>query len=69
MDFSLWQMSMKDYLIVLELDDAVEGPLMVERKKTNSDDVELVEAINDEWKKMDKKCLSEIRLYLTTKFQ
>ena len=47
MDFSTWQMSMKDYLVVMDLDDALEGPPMVERKKTDSDDVELVEAIDD----------------------
>ena len=69
MDFSLWQMNMKDFLLVLDLDDALEGPPMVEKKKTDSDDVELVEAIDDKWKKMNKKCLLEIRLYFMTKVQ
>ena len=47
MDFSLWQISMKDYLVVLNFDDTLEGPPMVEQNKKDSDDVELVEAIDN----------------------
>ncbi|KAI3955320.1 hypothetical protein MKW92_024507 [Papaver armeniacum] len=68
-DFSLWQMNMKDYLVVLDLDDALKGPTMKQQKKSNSDEMEMVEDVTDAWRKMDKKCLSEIRLHLARKVQ
>ncbi|KAI3921143.1 hypothetical protein MKX01_036122 [Papaver californicum] len=60
-DFSMWQMNMKDYLVVVDLDDVIKGPKMKEHKKKDSDEMEKVEDINDVWRKIDKKCLSEIR--------
>ncbi|KAI3903533.1 hypothetical protein MKW98_032187, partial [Papaver atlanticum] len=68
-DFSLWQMNMKDYLVMLDLDDALKGPMMKQHKKRDSDDMELVEYATDAWRKMDKKCLSEIHLHLVRKVQ
>ncbi|KAI3930932.1 hypothetical protein MKW92_022119 [Papaver armeniacum] len=68
-DFSLWQMNMKYYLVVLDFDDALKGPPMRQRKKKDSEEVESSEDITDAWKKMDKKCLSEIRLHLARKVQ
>ncbi|KAI3971967.1 hypothetical protein MKX01_030168 [Papaver californicum] len=62
-------MNMKDYLVVLDLDDALNGPKMKEQKKKDSDEMEKVEDVNDTWRKMDKKCLSEIRLHLARKVQ
>ncbi|KAI3930931.1 hypothetical protein MKW92_022118 [Papaver armeniacum] len=68
-DFSLWQMNMKYYLVVLDFDDALKGPPMRQRKKKDSEEVESSEDITDAWKKMDKKCLLEIQLHLARKVQ
>ncbi|KAI3855831.1 hypothetical protein MKW98_027973 [Papaver atlanticum] len=68
-DFILWQMNMKDYLVVLDLDYSLKGPTMKQHKKRDSDEMEMVEDVTDAWRKMDKKCLSEIRLHLVRKVQ
>ncbi|KAI3831012.1 hypothetical protein MKW92_003611 [Papaver armeniacum] len=68
-DFSLWKMNMKDYLVVLDLDDALKGPPVRQQEKKDSDKAESSEDITDTWTKMDKKCSSEIRLHLVRKVQ
>ncbi|KAI3890678.1 hypothetical protein MKW92_043649 [Papaver armeniacum] len=68
-DFSLWQMNMKDYLVVLDSDDALKAPMMKQHQKRDLDEMEMIEDVTDAWRKMDKKCLSEIQLHLARKVQ
>ncbi|KAI3913953.1 hypothetical protein MKW98_010765 [Papaver atlanticum] len=68
-DFILWQMNMKDYLVVLDLDDALKGPMMKQHKRKYSDEMESSEDVTDTWRKMVKKCLLEIQLHVARKVQ